>query len=245
MILLKLKNISKSFSNRKILNNFNLTIKEREIITIFGPNGCGKTTLLNIISKIIIQDKGEVIFNKGKNKIGYVFQNYRDSLLPWKNNLDNIAFTLELEGIDVNKRRLFVKNRLNSLNLNIPLYSFPYQSSGGEQQLVSILREVLTKPSILLMDEPFSALNIENKSYLKIKLLEIKKKLGLTIILVTHDLSEAIQLGDRLVLINKKGKIKRIFPITFKKPRSEDILYTKKFITFKKRIISYFSEMKK
>jgi NitT/TauT family transport system ATP-binding protein len=239
--LLELRNISKSFSEKKVLNNFNLIIKENEIVTIFGPNGVGKTTILNLIAGIIIPDKGNIFFNQNNN-VGFVFQNYRDSLLPWKNNLDNIAFPFELIKMDIKKRRNIVINEIKKLKLKIPLYQYPYESSGGEQQLISILREVLIKPSILLMDEPFSALNIDNKIYLKKIIQYIKKKLNLTIIIVTHDLKEAIQLGDRLILISNKGNILSEFDINFKKPRSEELLYSKRFLFLENKIRqSYFN----
>lgn len=233
--LLELKNINKSFFNKKVLENFSLEIKENEILTIFGPNGAGKSTILNLIAGIINPDNGKIIYNKQKN-IGFVFQNYRDSLLPWKNNLENIAFSLELKKIKLEKRKKIVIDKIKKLKLEIPLYNYPYESSGGEQQLVSILREVMIKPSILLMDEPFSALNIDNKIYLKKIIQYIKKELNLTIILVTHDLKEAIQLGDRLILLSKEGKIISEFKINFKSSRNENIFYSKKLILLENKI---------
>lgn len=233
--LLELKNIYKSYLDNHVLKNFNLIVNKNEIVTIFGPNGVGKSTILNLIAGIITPEKGRVILNKN-DSVGFVFQNYRDSLLPWKNNLDNIAFTFELKNIDIKTRRNIVINEIKKLKLKIPLYRYPYESSGGEQQLISILREVMIKPSILLMDEPFSALNIDNKIYLKKIIQYIKKKLNLTIIIVTHDLKEAIQLGDRLILINKKGRVSNEFNIDFKKPRTEDLIYSKKFLIFENKI---------
>jgi NitT/TauT family transport system ATP-binding protein len=240
MNLLKIKDLSKSFGDKRVLNKINLSINKNKIITIFGPNGCGKSTLLNIIAGIINQDSGDIVFNLNKNNIGFVFQNYRDSLLPWKNNLDNIAFSLEIKGVDLKKRRNDVEFFLKKLNIELPLYSFPYQCSGGEQQLVSILREVITKPSIILMDEPFSALNIENKIYLRKLIQEIKDNFNLTIILVTHDLFEAIQLGDKVVLMTKSGTIKKTYDVKFKRPRLESMFLNKKFINLEKEIMCDF-----
>ena len=147
--------LSKSFSNGKkckiILKDIDISINRREFVVLLGANGCGKTTLLNIIAGLIEPDRGEVLI-AGKQpleeKMGYVFQNYRDSLLPWKTNLENIAFPLELDNICKSVRMMRAKKLAKHLDLGIPLSNFPYQSSGGEQQLVAISREVIFSPNI-------------------------------------------------------------------------------------------------
>ena len=236
MPCVKLFNVCKSFHNKPILNKVKIKINKGEFISLFGPNGCGKTTLLNIIAGVLKLNSGTVLIDGklvDKQKIGYVFQNYRDSLLPWKTNLENIAFPLELEGIRNRVRK--VQTLVKNLKLNIPLSNYPYQSSGGEQQLVALLREVIAKPKIILMDEPFSALDHESRNFFKNKVQIIWKKLGLTILFVSHDLSEAIQLGDKLIVMNS-GKIKKVIKICLPRPRPSNIVFTKKFLSLQKKI---------
>jgi len=242
MPLIKVNNLDKSFSKDKryVLKDINLEINKGEFIVLFGPNGCGKTTLLNIIAGIIQPDNGTVKIDDketNKEKIGYVFQNYRDSLLPWKTNLENIAFPLELDNINKKERLNKAKELVNTFDLRIPLSNYPYQSSGGEQQLVALLREVIAKPKIILMDEPFSALHHESRNYLKVKVQEIWEKLGLTILFVSHDITEAIQLGDK-ILIMDSGTITKKLEIGIPRIRKEEILFSERFQSLRKEIIS-------
>ncbi len=241
---ISLSGVCKSFTNggagKKVLRNIDFKIKEGEFIVLFGHNGCGKTTLLNIIAGIVKADEGIVeIWDKrpGEDKIGYVFQNYRDSLLPWKTNLENIAFPLELEGVDKKKRLAKAKKLVKTLDIDLPLSNYPYQSSGGEQQLVALLREVIAKPKIILMDEPFSALHHESRNYLRVKVQEFWKKLGLTILFVSHDISEAIQLGDK-VLIMDSGEIVKTFDVDIPRLRTEEVLFSEKFRYLRDGILS-------
>jgi NitT/TauT family transport system ATP-binding protein len=234
MSYIEINNIEKHFSENKIaLKNINLKIKQGEFICIFGPNGCGKSTLLNIISGIIKPNKGSMLID-GKqakeNIIGYVFQDYRESLLPWKTNLENIAFPLELRGVSKKERLSKAKNLVNQFDLSIPLNNYPYQSSGGEQQLVALLREILAEPKVILMDEPFSALHHESRNYLKIKVQELWQKLGLTIIFVSHDITETIQLADRIIIMKSKpGKIIKYLDINTPKTRTEESIYSNQY----------------
>ena len=242
MNLIKISNVSKSYSGKSILHRISLNIKKGELCVIFGPNGSGKSTLLNLIAGIIEPDSGEIKIgskNPREEKIGFVFQDYRESLLPWRTNLENIAFPLELEGIPKEERLKNAEALVNSLDLKIPLERYPYKSSGGEQQLVALLREIFAKPKIILMDEPFSSLDLESRGYLRVKLQEIWQKLGLTIIFVTHDINEAIQLADRIVVINpNSGKISRIIPVSLERPRIEEKFYTAKFRALRRKVIS-------
>jgi len=243
MNLIEISRVSKFYSGKSILNSISLNITKGELCVVFGPNGSGKTTLLNLIAGIIEPDSGHIrILGRPPNeeRIGFVFQDYRESLLPWRTNLENIAFPQELEGIPKEERLKNAQELVNSLDLKIPLKSYPYKSSGGEQQLVALLREILAKPKIILMDEPFSSLDLESRSYLRVKLQEIWEKLGLTIILVTHDINEAIQLGNKIVVLDaSSGKVAKIVNIFLKRPRIEEKFYTKEFRALRKRVISW------
>lgn len=243
MAVISLYNVSKSYSTnigwKEILKNVTFEIRDGEFVTLFGPNGCGKTTLLNIIAGVTQQDHGKVTINgkfPNKDIIGYVFQNYRDSLLPWKTNIENIAFPLEIKHVPKEKRLALAEELVRSFELTLPLYKYPYQCSGGEQQLVAILREVIAHPNIILMDEPFSALDVEHREYLRVKVQEIAKKLHLTVMFVSHDIYETLQLGDRVFILDPEMKtISKILEVNAPRPRTEKILYSKTF----KHLVSY------
>ena len=211
MFYIEVSNVWKNFQNNTILKEINLKIQKGAFVCIFGPNGCGKTTLLNIIAGIIKPNMGQVFIDGKKpreNIIGYVFQNYRESLLPWKTNLENIAF---------------------------PLDRYPYQSSGGEQQLVAILREIIAEPKVILMDEPFSSLHWESREYLKIEIQKVYKSLGLTIIFVSHEITETIQLADRVIIMKKNpGEITSILDVNFSRPRTEELAFSNKLSDIRK-----------
>ncbi len=243
MSLLAVSKVWKSFPKKPVLRNIDIEIKKGEFATLFGPNGCGKTTLLNLIAGILEPDKGDIaIDNKlpQEQVVGYVFQNYRDSLLPWRTNLENIAFPLELQGVAQEERARKVKKLVRSLELKIPLHNYPYQSSGGEQQLVAFLREIITQPKLILMDEPFSSLDAESRAYLRVKIQEISEKMDLTILFVSHDIDETIQLGDTILLFDaKKRTIAKKLSVTLGRPRTEEIIYTEPFHRMKKILQRY------
>lgn len=210
-----------------VLKDVSLRLDKGDFVTVYGPNGCGKTTLLNIIAGIVHPEAGRVVIDglrPGETKVGFVFQDYRDSLLLWRTNLENIAFPLELSGLGRLERLRLAGELAAGLGVDIPLSSYPYQSSGGEQQLVSFLREVISGPRVVLMDEPFSAIHPDGRERLKVIVQEIFMKLGLTIILVTHDAGEAVSLGDRVVVMGSNpGRIIKVVDVELPRPRGEDV----------------------
>ncbi len=238
MSYVEIKNICKYFQNNIVLKKINLKIKRGTLTCIFGSNGCGKTTLLNIIAGVIKPDVGYVSIDGKKsndNIIGYVFQDYRESLLPWKTNLENIAFPLEIKGISKKERESKVLDIVKNLNLRIPLDNYPYQSSGGEQQLVALLREIIAEPKVILMDEPFSSLHCKSRDYLKIEIQKIYKNLGLTIIFVSHEIAETMQLADRIIIMKKyPGEIINMIDINFPRPRTEEVTFSKELSDVRK-----------
>jgi NitT/TauT family transport system ATP-binding protein len=232
MSLVTVRNVSHAFApHTQALKDVSFEIKRGELVCIFGPNGCGKTTLLNVIAGVLKPSAGSVtIGNQPPERvvIGYVFQNYRDSLLPWKTNLDNIAFSLELRGITKEQRRKKAAALVEQLGLAIPLGNFPYQSSGGEQQVVALLREVLAEPQVILMDEPFSALHQRSRIHLKVTVQKLWQQLGLTIVFVSHDVTETIQMADR-VLMMRRGEIEKDLAINLPRIRTEESVYSDQF----------------
>jgi NitT/TauT family transport system ATP-binding protein len=227
MSAIEINNLAKTYYNQKkhnieVFRNFNFFIPSNQFLTIFGPNGCGKTTLLKIIAGLIDYNFGSIKIdgnNIKKIKVGYIFQNYKQSLFPWRTNLDNIAFPLEIRGVKRKKSREMVLSFLEKFGIDLPLYSYPYQVSGGQKQLVAIARALIYQPHILLMDEPFGALDYENRIFMQEKILEIWRKSKLTIIFVSHGIEEAIYLADRAIIFSKNPSLPIIKDITISLPR--------------------------
>lgn len=192
---------------QEVLADFSFSVEQHEFITIFGPNACGKTTLLNSIAGLTPIDSGFIKIN-GKSsqqtKIGYVFQNFQLSFLPWRRNIDNIAFPLELQGVEKEERREKVKEFLAAIEIELPLFTYPYQLSGGQQQLLAITRALIFEPQVLLLDEPFNQLDYQTRITMQDTLLRIWQKTKTTILFISHDLDEAIVLGDKIIFLSKR-----------------------------------------
>ncbi len=254
MSYLVIENIHKTFSssndsvshNTKVIDDFSLIVNKGEFVSIFGPNGCGKTTLLNIIAGLLEMDQGKIsVDNKPPHEahIGYIFQNYRDSLFPWLKNIDNLAFPLELRGITKKEKHKIVTEFMGKLNLEIPLNTYPYQLSGGQQQLLAIARALLFNPDVLLMDEPFGSLDYTTRYYIRDKLLDIWERTKVTILLVSHDIDEAIYLADRVILLTKQpAKIIEILDANFQRPRNASLLEREEFFVLKAKALHIFKE---
>lgn len=200
------RGLCKRFGNATIYKDFNLDIPRGELVSIFGPNGCGKSTLINMVAGLIPLDAGVILFD-GKPlsqiKFGYVFQNYREALFPWLRSFENIEYPLKLMHMPKAERRARVERMVSHLGVKIDLTKYPYQLSGGQQQLVSIMRALVVEPEILFLDEPFSALDYEMTLFMRGQLQRIFMETGTTTVLVSHDLEEAVYLADRVLLLSK------------------------------------------
>ncbi len=204
------------------IKNISLKVREGEILGIVGPSGCGKSTLLSIAAGLITPSKGEVFINDSKvNKsnrhIGYMFQ--KDQLLEWRTILQNVLLGLEIRGKLKEDDYILAKDMLEKYGLGDFIYSYPSQLSGGMRQRAALVRTLLLKPSLLLLDEPFSALDYQTRLAIADEIGIILKREKRTALLVTHDIAEAISLSDRVVILtNRPSEIKEIIEINLSCP---------------------------
>lgn len=219
--LVEIKNLEITYhtleEETEALRDINLDIYENEIIGIVGPSGCGKSTLLSIISGLIKPTTGEVRVNgfkvdKPLKNIGYMFQ--KDHLFEWRNILNNVIIGLEIQGKLKDKVLDQAKELLHNYGLGDFIYSYPYQLSGGMRQRVALIRTLLLEPDLLLLDEPFSALDYQTRLAISDEIGTILKREKKTAIMVTHDIEEAISISDRVVVLSQRpGTVKKIFEI--------------------------------
>ncbi len=253
MAYLEIRNINKSYqeSNKgelQVLKDINLDVRKGELVSFFGPNGCGKSTLLNIIAGLIDYDKGEINIDGKKSvqsKIGFVFQDYSDSLFPWLKNIDNIAFSLDSSFGSKQNKHKYIRDFVVEMGLSqLPLDKYPYQSSAGQRQLVVLVRELIYKPDVLLMDEPFVSLDYDRRISQQEYLLWSWEKTNTTIILVSHEIDEAIFLSDRLVLLSQRpAQILDVFNIALPRPRKIEMLGHEEFFKLKVPILQKFMKI--
>ena len=203
----EVKNIVKQYGKLQVLDKVSIQFEENKIICILGPSGCGKTTLLNIMVGTLSKDYGEVIGFE-KEDISFVFQ--EDRLIEWKNVKDNVGFVLR-DKMDKKVRENVIDKYLRLVNLEEYKYYYPRQLSGGMKQRISILRAFAYPSKILIMDEPFKSLDINSKRTIMEFTLKLKELRGKTCILVTHDIQEALTLGDKIVILTEKPtKVKKV-----------------------------------
>jgi NitT/TauT family transport system ATP-binding protein len=239
-----IRGLTKYFAGWPLYENFDLDIPKGKIVSIFGPNGCGKSTLINMISGLIPIDSGEILFDGKSLKdttIGYVFQNYREALFPWWRTIDNIAYPLKLMGkskAEVDRR---VEELVDSFDVKFDLNRYPYELSGGQQQTASIMRALAPNPEVLFLDEPFSALDFEMTLFIREKLQEVFIKTQTTMMLVSHDLEEAVYLADQILLLTKRPtSIADILSYDDPRPRTTATLSEASFIATKKKSLEIF-----
>jgi NitT/TauT family transport system ATP-binding protein len=239
-----IRGLYKSFQNQPLYTNFDLDIPKAQITSVFGPNGCGKSTLINMVSGLLSFDAGQVLFD-GKTlantKISYVFQNYREALFPWKRAIDNIKYPLQLAGESKAACNQRAEELVASFEIKFDLHRYPYELSGGQQQLVSIMRALAPHPEVLFLDEPFSALDYEMTLFMRDKLQDIFQATRTTMILVSHDLEEAVYLADQVLLLTRRPtKIAEIVPFLSARPRHPETLTSDEFVRAKARCLDVF-----
>ena len=213
--ILKIDRLCKNYHSKDgvviALDDITLDIRNGEYIAIVGPSGCGKSTLLNIIGGIDKKSSGKIIMDEDI-RIGYMLQN--DCLFPWLNILDNCLIGLKIRN-DLNDENInYVKELLNTYGLGDFMYKHPGNLSGGMKQRVALIRTLALKPDILLLDEPFSALDYQTRLAVSDDVYKIIRDNGKTVIMITHDIAEAISMADRVVVLtNRPAKVKKIYDI--------------------------------
>ena len=242
---LDVRNVTKYYARGgerlTVLENFSLSVAELEFLVLLGPSGCGKSTLLRIIDGIETCDEGQVLLD-GKDVTnttgagrGMVFQSFE--LFPWRTVLDNVAFGLEVAGAGKAERHAAAREYVNLVGLSGFEKSYPHELSGGMQQRVGIARALAIKPSVLLMDEPYGALDVQTRELLQDELLDIWDKERKTVIFVTHSIEEALYLADRIVVMSPRpGRIERIIDVPFARPRRDAIKSTPEFLDLRRDI---------
>jgi NitT/TauT family transport system ATP-binding protein len=239
-----IRGLSKRFGAAGVYDTFDLDIARGELMSIFGPNGCGKSTLINMIAGLIEPDAGEILFD-GKPlraiKFGYVFQNYREALFPWLRAIQNIEYPLKLMKLSRAERRKRTERLVTHLGVKLDLNRYPYEMSGGQQQLVSILRALVVDPEILFLDEPFSALDYEMTLFMREQLQRIFVETGTTTVLVSHDLEEAVYLADRVLLLSRgPAHVVDFVCYDAPRPRADSTLSEAEFVRVKAHCLEVF-----
>jgi NitT/TauT family transport system ATP-binding protein len=217
------------------LKDVSLQIKAGEFVCLVGPSGCGKTTLLRLMHGLLEPDSGEVLID-GQLQLapgphaGFVFQSFR--LLPWRTVIDNIAFPLQIQHMPREERTARAEKYMRLVGLEDFEHSYPHELSGGMQQRVGLARALALEPQILLMDEPFAALDAQTREFMQLELARIWQHLGLAVVFVTHSLDEALFLADRIVLMSPRpGTIDETLSVQLPRPRWEyDVRATPEFI---------------
>ncbi|MDO5725922.1 MAG: ABC transporter ATP-binding protein [Tissierellia bacterium] len=243
---LRIDNVVKKFPTRSgeitALNGVTLDIKENEFICVVGPSGCGKSTLLNIIAGLDVPTSGKVLIDgkevtgPGKER-GVVFQQY--ALFPWLTVRQNVEFGLELANVPKGERKMISDHYLDMVDLRAFADSYPKELSGGMKQRTAIARAYAVNPEILLMDEPFGALDAQTRTQLQTELLSTWEKEQKTCFFITHDVEEAVILGQKVIIMSARpGRIKEIIDIDIPYPRTQETKLTDEFIKLKNRIWS-------
>jgi len=213
--VLTVKEVSKKYQalNGEVvaLENITFSVKEGEFVSLIGPSGCGKSTVLSIIAGLETRNSGTIEIN---GEVGYMLQ--KDSLLEWRTIYDNIMFGLEVQKIKTKENEEYAVNLLKKYNLYEFKDKYPNQLSGGMRQRAALIRTLAIKPKILLLDEAFSALDYQTRIMVTKDIYEILKNENITVLMVTHDISEAISMSDRVIILsNRPARVKDILKIDF------------------------------
>lgn len=249
--LIELKDVSMSYPSLsgpiRALKDVSFAVRPGEFISLLGPSGCGKSTLLLIVSRLLRNTEGQVLIDgasptKPLKNVGFVFQDHL--LLEWRSALDNILLQLEMRHLDRRAGAPKARTLMSLVGLEGFEDKYPHELSGGMQQRVSICRALIHDPEILLMDEPFGALDALTREQIRLDLERIWSTQHNTVLFVTHDVNEAILLSDRvLVMSPRPGTIQREVVVDLPRPRRLEVTQTQPFMNYRREIIQLFTEM--
>lgn len=250
-VYISIRDISKRFTGRtatvQALSPISLSISDGEFVSVIGPSGCGKSTLLMLLSGLDQPTSGSI--NIGgkpvtgpRSDLGFVFQ--QDVLLEWRTAIENILLQAQIRGLDQKAAAKRAKELLAMVDLQSFAGTYPYELSGGMRQRVSICRALLHEPPLLLMDEPFGALDALTRDQLQIDLLRLWSKHNMTVVFVTHSISEAVFLSDRIVVMSPRpGKIEEIIKIDLPRPRRLSMRETPEFLKYNQQVTGVFKTL--
>ena len=210
------------------VENITFEVCPQEFVCVIGPSGCGKSTLLRVLGGLLIPTHGEVIFAGGEPRIGMVFQ--QSNLMPWRNVRENIILPLELDGMDSGEAHAKAQDLIDLVGLSGFEENWPRELSGGMAHRVAIARALIHDPDILLLDEPFASLDALTRERMGTELLRIWQARQKTVIMVTHSISEALFLADRVIVLSQRpGSVKLDLAVDLPRPRTEEMYYTSQF----------------
>lgn len=240
-VKLSVKNIKKAFEDTVVLDGVSLELYENEFVSLIGLSGSGKSTIFNIISGLIMPDEGEV-FIDGQNftgKTGRVsYMHQKDLLMPWKKIIDNVSLPFLLKGEGKKRARIAVAEYFKIFGLEGFEYKYPFQLSGGMRQRAALMRTYMFSRDIMLLDEPFGGLDAITRSRMHRWLLTVLQNLKTSILLITHDIEEAILLSDRIyVLSERPARVKEVITIDLPKPRDREAITTENFNRIKRHVL--------
>lgn len=236
-VKVQVNNLTKCFGDLKVLDDVSFNIKNGEFVCIVGPTGCGKTTFLNLLTKLIEPTSGEILIdgepaNPAKHNLAFVFQ--EPSAFPWLTAEENIRFGLDIKKVDEEYKKNQVDKIVNLLGLQKFRKSYPHEMSVSMEQRVVIGRAFAMNPDLLLMDEPYGQMDIKVRYYLEDEVIKLWKEIGSTVLFITHNLEEAVYLAERVIVLSQKpAKIKAEFEIDLPRPRN---FADPKFIEIRKQI---------
>lgn len=243
-VILEAKNLTQKFKHgkteRTVLKELNLQIHKREFICVIGPSGCGKSTFSRVVAGLDSYSSGEILvdgqpIHGPSPERGMVFQGY--TLFPWKTVKENVMFGPLMKGQSQASAEGHAREWINIIGLEKYENQYPHELSGGMKQRVAIARALVNEPKILLMDEPFSALDPHTRQKMQRHLMDLWQNIDITIIFVTHDMDEAILLADRIVALKANpGEIKEIIEVNLPRPRHPDVMLTPEFKALRQRV---------
>lgn len=237
-VMVKIRNLSKIYNSdselsTRALSDINLDITDNEFTAIIGPSGCGKSTLLLNIAGLVGATSGKILVEDNPvdgprpGETSVVFQEF--TLLPWKTAIENVAFPLQLEGVGEAERREKAQDLIDMVGLDGFEDHYPRELSGGMKQRVAIARSLIQDPKLLLMDEPFGALDEQTRRTMGDEILRIWQQTNKTVVFITHDIGEAVYLADRVIVLNESGELTDVVRIDLPRPREHDVRENENF----------------